>query len=74
MENLSGGAPYTNKVDQEAADPQNGGGFLTNCAGASVGLAFGFAGLIMGATSVVGAGFGAAAFIYTSAQWGAACR
>jgi hypothetical protein len=73
MENLLGGAPYTNKMDQEAPDPQNGG-FLTSCAGASVGLALGFAGLVAGGASVVGAGIGAAAFIYASAQWGASCR
>lgn len=51
-----------------------GSGFLTSCAGASVGLALGFVGLVAGGTSVVGAGIGAACFVYASAQWGASCR
>lgn len=48
--------------------------FLTGCGGATVGLVLGFAGLVAGGASVVGAGIGAAGFIYTSAQWGASCR
>lgn len=49
-------------------------GFFSSCAGASVGLALGFAGLVVGGASVAGAGIGAAAFIYASMQWGDACR
>ncbi len=48
--------------------------FLTSCAGASVGLGLAFVGLVAGGTSVIGAGIGAAGFIYASAQWGASCR
>ncbi|WP_433779341.1 hypothetical protein [Flavobacterium anhuiense] len=51
-----------------------GSGFLSSCAGASVGLGLGFISLVAGATSVVGAGIGGACFVYASAQWGAACR
>jgi len=69
METLKGGAQQKLQNADDA-----GGGFLTSCAGASVGLALGFAGLVAGGASVVGAGIGAAAFIYASAQWGASCR
>ncbi|QRY59701.1 hypothetical protein BCY89_19095 [Sphingobacterium siyangense] len=48
--------------------------FLSSCAGASVGLALAFVGLAASGASVVGAGIGAAGFIYASAQWGEACR
>lgn len=48
--------------------------FLTSCAGASVGLALAFVGLAASGASVIGAGIGAAGFIYASAQWGASCR
>lgn len=48
--------------------------FLTSCAGASVGLGLAFVGLVAGGTSVIGAGIGAAGFIYASAQWGASRR
>jgi len=59
---------------EEMENVMAGSGFLTNCAGASVGLVIGFAGLVAGGASVVGAGIGAVGFIYASAQWGASCR
>ncbi|WP_125717759.1 hypothetical protein [Flavobacterium ustbae] len=59
---------------EEMEEVMAGSGFLTSCAGASVGLALGFAGLCVGGASVIGAGIGAASFIYASAQWGASCR
>ena len=72
MENLEGGIMR----DQHDDGAGGGGasGFLTGCGGASVGLALGFIGLVAGGASVVGAGIGAAGFIYASAQWGATCR
>jgi hypothetical protein len=75
MENLIGGATAPYKLDQ-APPGSNGDGFdfLTGCGGASVGLALGFVGLVAGGASVVGAGIGAAGFIFSAAQWGAACR
>lgn len=75
MEILKGGQ-RARRDDQIGPDPStvNGAGnFLSGCGGASVGLALGFIGLVAGGTSVIGAGIGAAGFIYVSAQWGAAC-
>ncbi len=75
METLIGGANVQLKdANQYDATHEGGGSFLTSCAGASVGLLIGFAGLVAGGASVVGAGIGAAGFIYASAQWGASCR
>lgn len=72
MENLEGSGPTV--ITHDINSGEGGGDFLMGCAGESVGLAFGFAGLVMGIASIIGAGFGAAGFIYASAQWGAACR
>lgn len=55
-------------------DPDEIKRFLSSCAGASVGLGLAFIGLAASGATVVGAGIGAAGFIYASVQWGAACR
>lgn len=70
MENLLGGAPYTNKMDQEAPHPQNGSGI--DCGIGLAGLALG----VVGAAFIVttgGAGLFAATFILGSIGTARAC-